>query len=405
MLICTFQVLADAIRCSFALQKNGLSLKHNLKRGSLAQKFQQELERLLQYYKHPEEILDIRTCCNIETFNCDIDEYYRFPLLVWKHFQPYRLPIRLTKDINAIMVEALAASFEHISRPIINEFLEHVVDRYRCLFESFAHFYLVQHPQPILQYVYFLFPELKNILIDRQYHRLESLLRSIQLNDVSDFALTLKVFQPSLYNLKRLETFPGLLELSVGIFDHIYFVPKFEAGTFEADASNFWPLTQLFNSGIIELYNKIFQYLLRLRFFMFLIGNDFIVSNAFKSGDLTKNNYLFRFRQSSMINQFAQQVEWKLREMVDVTIGRLQKRNVASFEELLEEHQRFLTRLEKIETGLVGYSFMTSLFKSVSKFTLVGAKDRRNNRRLSIQNATRDMDFIKPMDNYSFLFK
>lgn len=386
------------------MQKNGLFLKNKLKRGNLAEKFREELERLLQYYKHHDEKFDIRINYNTETFNCDIDDYHRFPVLVWKHFQPYYLPIRLTKDINAIMIEALGASFEIISRPIINEFLEHVIDRYQCLFKIFAHFYLVQHPQPILQYVYFLFPELKTILINRQYHRLESLLRSIHLNDVSDFAVTIKTFKPSLINLDRLETFPDLVELSVGIFDHIYFMPKFDLNSIEADASDFWPLTQMFNSRIIALYNKIFQFLLRLRFFMFLIGNDFIVSNAFKSGDLTKNNYLFRFRQASTINQFAQQVDWKLRNMVDVTIGRLDKRNVTSFEELLEEHQRFLARLEKIESGLMEYSFLNNLFKSVSKFTLMGAKDRRNNRRLSIQNDMSNMDFINTAKQYNFLF-
>ncbi|OTF83267.1 hypothetical protein BLA29_001364 [Euroglyphus maynei] len=110
-----------------------------------------------------------------------------------------------------------------------------------------------------------------------------------------------------------------------------------------------------------------FQFLLRLRYFQYLIGNDFLLSSKFRYNDLQKNIYLFRFRLANLIFQFGYQMEYRLKELIQQTLNRFEN-DTHSVEEFFLVHQKFLEKLEQIKSRVINSDFIRQQFRTIAKF-------------------------------------
>nr|XP_027201996.1 uncharacterized protein LOC113795953 [Dermatophagoides pteronyssinus] len=161
----------------------------------------------------------------------------------------------------------------------------------------------------------------------------------------------------------------------------------------------------MFNAKINDLFNELFQFLLRLRYFQYLIGNDFLLSSKFRYNDLKKNIYLFRFRLANLIFQFGYQMEYRLKELIQQTINRFEN-DTENVEEFFNVHQKFLEKLEQIKLRVINSVFMRQQFRTIAKFCHTNDSDVqsltdtivKNRRRQSIVENINQLDRVRSED-------
>lgn len=388
--------LIEAIKCSFALRKNQLPLEANIE--SVGELFRKNLILSLTRYVDLEANFDLETRHVEQEFVFGIPGL-AFPKMKRNLFRCFEFPTRTVLDSHSIIAEALNESLEKLSKPIITEFLLQIRPRYLQLFAYYTDFYLCQQSQHILAYIYFLFPSLESILADRNFRELERLLRTIHRNHHSEFASVLEFFQPN---------YSSIVEdsLDSSLFANIYFLPSFDhklnrSLILSKSAQNFhsfWPLTHLFNPKITELFNQLFQFLLRLRYFQYLIGNKFLLSGQFRRAELPKQVYLFRFRLVNLLFQFGRQIEYRLKVLVKQTIENFHQ--AENFEAFLNQHQRFLIKLSQISQCISKSRFVHNLFRTVAKFNRINTKSLNQSMCKSFEtfDQINQSDFFDSMD-------
>lgn len=451
----SLNLMSEAIKCSFVCRKNHLHMDslNRFQSIRIIDLFRSIMFRMLKIncQNFDEKLFDI-FCDSYETNesiimdnNNLISEYQK------RRFKTYRLPLNTCLNITSILNEALNETFETISRPIVQEFLPELRRRYLRLFNYYTNFFLCQNVQHTLLYMYFLFPILKDQLQRARYRRsfseLDSLMKQIHRsylqnddNDNDDNDNGHNYFQPHISLAIQTEKFKNHFNHSnndfdwiVHSFDIFYFVPSSSSSstsiiidknnnidlskkskrknkitttttTFD-ELNNFWPLTLMFNAKINDLFNELFQFLLRLRYFQYLIGNDFLLSSKFRYNDLKKNIYLFRFRLANLIFQFGYQMEYRLKELIQQTINRFEN-DTENVEEFFNVHQKFLEKLEQIKLRVINSVFMRQQFRTIAKFCHTNDSDVqsltdtivKNRRRQSIVENINQLDRVRSED-------
>lgn len=412
----SFQTLIAAIKSSFVLRKNGIKFESMfLKNGIIADKFCFYLTEAFQKYAHPEELFDIDLAHAEEKLSSNIfdglEPFLKVPQIKKQHFKSSTVPLRLSRDIDTIMRQALSNSFETISRPFINEFMVNVRVNYFKLFNYYIGFYLAQNPHHIIQYVHFVFPELKHMLLTKSFSKLSTLFDKVHLNDATDFAPVLRFFHFHFYDKDQLQEMDNL-QLSINFFNHIFFTPSF-GNDFKSPKlcdtglknkfSNFWPLTQMFNPKVTDLFNQVFQFTLRFIYFQFLIGDDFIQSSKLRNNDLSKDAYANRFRLVNLLFHFRFKIATHFQELVQSTMVRFDA--ARDFEQFLAIHQHFLERLSKIIQDVIKNTFINNIFKLVSKFCLNCDRYTIRRRDQSMCDALQNFDGMNQDDLFSSFIK
>lgn len=432
----SLQLMAEAIKCAFVSRINHLRLE-SLDRFTsirIMDLFRSIMSRLLKINcrNSDHEIFDI---------DCDSYEIHIESNLMEYHvrrFKTFRLPLNTVLNITDILNEALNETFETISRPIVLEFLPKFRHHYLRLFNYYTNFFLCQNVHHTLLYMYFLFPVLKDHLHRARHHRsfseLDSLMKQIHHsylhNDDHDDGLDF--FEPHISMTIQTEKFKDYFNTNndfdwiIHSFDIFYYVPsssifindngysfdlsqkkrkrtKITVDDHHDEIDNFWPLTLMFNAKINDLFNEMFQFLLRLRYFQYLIGNDFLLSSKFRYNDLQKNIYLFRFRLANLIFQFGYQMEYRLKELIQQTVYRFQN-DTRNIEGCFQVHQKFLEKLEQIKSRVIESDFIRQQFRTIAKFCHSNSDVQSltdttvKNRRRSIVDNINQLDRVRGED-------
>lgn len=417
----SLKILSEAVKCSFAFRKNQLS--YSVKPINILNKFKEKMNYFLKLYSQNEEIFDIDNDFEDEEILKSINEPDMIGLSKHKSkkFKTYKLPSSTVYNMQTIVQDALNNTFDLISRPIVNEFLREFRGRYLKLLHYYCDFFLVQKPQHIVLYMHFLFPNLKDELLlakrQRSFARLEQILNNIHQSLKDDEQQNF--FQPNICHFEEINQKEIDSDWILRSFDLFNYLPSFanDFNIFDINKDefskskfyNFWPLSQLFNPKITDLFNVLFQFLLRLRYFQYLIGNDFLLSSKFRYNDLEKNIYLFRFRLANLIFQFGRQFECRLKELIHRIVQKFYKSTTIS--EFLQVHQNFLKELEQINQRVIHSDFIQNQFRTIVKFcysnsTAISLANKLTashvlNRKMSIWKDINCLDQVK-QDDFNF---
>lgn len=397
--------LVDAIKASFIFRKNGLLHSAlTVESGQFLSEFRENLKDCLRRYAHPEDEFNIENPYHESQVQLEIlpsiKHLIKLPPQRMCRFTGFNLPICISVDIHAIMDEALGATFARISRPIVQNFLSEFRVSHLKLFRFYADFFLVQHSEHILQYIYFLFPLIKDVLAKGSYHVFSQKLQEIHRSNTTEFAKVLTFFKPNLLQPERLNEHRDHTR-QLNLFNSIYFLPSF-ANDFKETTPlssrsarqfyDFWPLSQLFNSNVSSLFNELFQFLLKLRYCQYQLGAEFFLSPKFGASSLSREDYLCRYRMLNQLVLMGRQMEWRLKELVQTTELRL--KSAATFEEYLASHQRFLEKVSQFNSATKNGIFVENILNSVSKFCHLNSTISTKIRRPSIYEALGHLDLM-----------
>ncbi|KAF7495500.1 hypothetical protein SSS_09681 [Sarcoptes scabiei] len=369
----SLKLLAEALKCCLATKIN-----HN---GTIASISTIPLNIEVRFWKEIFELLQI-DCESNDLVRTESDQNSE-PIslaIVSKLFNSMFSKTML--DMHQIFEKTMNESFRAISEPIIDIFMLNFRQKYLQLFEFHTNFFLVQNAEHIFLYMHHVFPGLRQHLLlakeAKSFAKLEHLVRDVHKKfhdpiDPNQSATGLKFFLPKffLFDMALMEI-RSECDWIIKSFDYFHFQFAFKPNTtgFDDDEMrklpNIWPLDQMFNSRIVDLFNESLQFLLRLRYFQFIIGNDFLISSKFRYNDLNKNIYLFRFRLANLIFQFGRQIEYRLNELLHKTHTQLKQ--AKTMKDLFDVHQKFLEKLQQINSRIMKSDFIHNQFRTIAKF-------------------------------------
>ena len=405
----SLKLITEAIKGSFVLRKNGI-LSNTLCNfsGKFLSLFHSNLNAKLRLYIQKDEQFDIDNQSNEQFYELNtmesIKDLIKLPNVKMNHFKCFDLPIRTVFDLQTIIEESLSATFSTISLPIIQEFLEEFRCHHLKLFHYYTDFFLVQNPHHVLQYVYFLFATILDIHKTKSFDLVEAILKNIHKNSDHEFENVLSFFNPNLFMIEKLDSISDH-SLHLELFNRFYFLPSFSNEYRPVTKLNtinnrlfydFWPLALFFNPKITEVFNQLFQFLLKLRYAQYIIGNNFFLSENFRENKLTKENYLFRYRLLNLVVLLGHQMESRLGELVQITEQRLKCSN--TFEDYFLHHQKFLEKLSNINEA-IDTPLVQNILNSITKFYIKNTSNSlKTLRRLSIYDAFIQFDQMSQVD-------
>lgn len=371
----TLKIIAEAIKSSFALRKNGFSQKSLCIGSTILTEFHSNLNANLDLYGRTGEYFNIDNDTLSNTYQLEANSIsclFNLPPLQVNRFKSYTFPKQNVYNVHSILKESLASTFDKISRPIIQNFMNQFRSRHLKLFNYYSEFFLVQQSEHILQYIYFLFPVLNGISFnEKSFEAIQALVNQIHQCNSTGFSPVLQFFRLHISKFNVVHSNMWFLEL----FDNFIYTPSF-GNDFKVLSSvkpfnhnehfyNFWPLTQLFNYKVTERFNQILKFLLKLRFIQHYIGIQFFISPQFRKRTMSKSKYLFRFQLLNHLVLIGLQVEHRLQELIRVYTHRFEKIN--SFDEYLNNHQRFIEKLAQINEGTDSL-YLRNIINSATKF-------------------------------------
>ena len=452
-----FQALIEAIKASFVFRLNGLQQAiPTIAPGALAAAFRRHLEDCCRRYalaedlhQQPHQQLNLETPYQVTEVPLDCPDVPLlskplFKRLNLERFTGYQLPLITELGLDSMLEEALTATYQQIARPINSLFLGEVRRRYLRLLRYYTDFFLLQKVEHLLQYVYRLFPLIRETSVEGEEEgsssldafasQLEEIHRragSVDSSLPADFAPVMAFFRPSFTAAIAERAMEEECAAEGGsphtahlqLFASLFFVPSFgrptavssrkdpEEEDSEENFYDFWPLQRLFNADVSLLFNRLLQFLLKLRYSQYQLGVEFfhsmraagrlqsssslnVINSSSSSSSLmnltaevidqtshhhlqlTRAHYLGRHRLVTAVANIGLSLECRLKEVV----GRVEAaiEGAASFDALLSAHQAFLRQVTQLaEVGERKEGFFASTIAATAKFCYRGAAGRR----------------------------
>lgn len=227
----SLKAITEAIKGSFVLRKNDLKVESlSICSDKFLSEFHSNLKVCFQRYAHSEEQFDIETRYKEEAFEPQvmnsIKELLNLPPLRTYRFKPYIVPIKTICDMRTIIEESLSATFLTISQPIIHNFLDEFRYRHLRLFNYHTDFFLAQNPHHVLEYIYFLFPLIKELHVTKSFDLIETQLTKIHQSANNELGDVLHFFRPNLFMKEELQSFNDHT-VQLELFSRFCYFPSF----------------------------------------------------------------------------------------------------------------------------------------------------------------------------------
>lgn len=389
------KVLIEAIKASFALRMNGLSIEPSVKEmltpGAIAVDFRRFLRDVILRYAHKDECESINLETPYETTqvplnvpegmftNCPSLSHPRFQSFKQTRFKGYQLPLLVMVDLDSAIGEAFTATFERISRPIMSTFLEEFRCRHLRLLRYYTDFFLFQSPEHLIHYVCYLFPTIKGAVEGKgaKVGDFTSKLMNIHRNNRSIDCLSpgMTFFRPTVLQAEKtvIESSDAPHTAHLRLLSCLFFLPSFnntatsssnfQTSNRDEDGSrpfyDFWPLQQLFNGSVTSLFNFFLQFMLKLRYSQYQLVEKFFVDSK---GDGLRRHFLLNH-----LVTIGFSLECRLKELVMSVEKELEE--AASFDAYLATHQSFLEKISLLrEFGEREEGLIATTIASTAKF-------------------------------------